>query len=78
MPTPGVAPTPSSAPGEYTRMFRAQTLPQEPLAEPVPAPIGTQEAPAPAKRPSKMIPLLIGVILLLLAAIAVIVITIRK
>ena len=78
MPTPGTTPPPSGSPGEYTRMFSAQPLPQEPLAEPVPAPIGTQEASAPAKRPSKMIPVLIGAILLLLAAIAVIVIAMRK
>ena len=75
MPTPGAAPSPSRSPGEYTRMFSAQPLPPEPPAEPVPAPIGTQEAPAPANRSSKMmIPVLIGVILLLLAAVAVIVI----
>jgi hypothetical protein len=79
MPAPGVAPPkPQSGPGEYTRMFGVQAIGQEPPAEPVPVPIGTPEAPPPAKQPSKMIPIMIGIILILLAAIAIIVITMRK
>jgi len=77
--TPAPSPTPpppARAPGEYTRMFGAHSFTQEPLTEP--APIAAPEAPVPAKRPSKMIPVLIGITLLLLAAIAVIVITMRK
>jgi hypothetical protein len=77
-PAPSAVPPAASSPGEYTRMFSAQPLPQEPLAEPAPTPIGTPEARVPSKQSSKMIPVLIGIILLLLAAIAVIVITMRK
>ncbi|HTY61536.1 MAG TPA: hypothetical protein VMG30_04710 [Acidobacteriota bacterium] len=68
----------ASAPGEYTRMFSAQSLPQELATEPVPAPTRMQETPVPAKQPSKMIPVLIIVILVLLAVIAIIVVTARK
>jgi hypothetical protein len=79
-PTPSLSaapPNPASGPGEYTRMFGVQAIAQESLAEPAQAPIVTPEAPAPIKHPSKMIPVLIGIILLLLAAIAVIVVTMK-
>jgi hypothetical protein len=78
-PAPGATQAPpASGPGEYTRMFGAQSLLQKPPAEPVPAPVGASEAPAPAKLSAKMIFVLIGVTLLLLAAIAVVLITMGK
>ncbi len=78
-PAPGAPqPPPARDPGEYTRMFGAQSFPQEPLAEPVPARVAAPEAPAPAKLPSKMIFVLIGVTLLLLAAIAAVIVTMGK
>jgi hypothetical protein len=62
-------PQPVSAPGEYTRMFRAQ--PSMPVEEPVPSP-----APSPVPESSfttrqnpKLVPVLIGIIVLLLIVI---------
>ena len=73
---PSAAPPQPAAPGEYTRMFGAQSIPQGPATQPEPAPTSTPESPAPAKQTSKLlVPVLIGVILLLFVAIAVIVIT---
>jgi hypothetical protein len=73
------APPPPSAPGEYTRMFAAQQVPQEPtLSMPPAQPKVVAETPVRAKQPSKLVPVLIGVILLLLIAIAVVVVTVTK
>ncbi len=77
-PSPPSAPSPASAPGEYTRMFSAQPLPQEPIAALSPPAIKAPEPTAQPKRSSMLIPVLIGVIVLLLAAIAVILVTIKK
>ncbi len=77
-PAPGVSPPPVGGPGEYTRMFSALSLPKEPAAAPTPAPIRNPETPVPTKQNSKLVPALIGVILLLLAAIAVIVVAMKK
>jgi hypothetical protein len=74
MPAPGAPPpAPASAPGEYTRMFSAPSISQEPIAAPVQSTISAPEITVPAKKSSMLIPVLIGAILLLLAAIAVIV-----
>jgi hypothetical protein len=71
---------PAGVPGEYTRMFGAVSMPVEPIAATpqAPAPTETPEFPAPAKHRSILIPVLIGAIVLLLAAIAIIVISMRK
>jgi hypothetical protein len=76
-PTPSAPQQPAASPGEYTRMFSAPSIPQEPTVTLPPTPVKTAETPVPAKRTSKMIPVLIGVILLLLAAIAVVLVTMR-
>jgi flagellar basal body-associated protein FliL len=58
-------------------MFGAQSIPQEPTVTLPSTPAKTAETPIPAKRTSKLIPVLIIAILLLLAAIAVVVVTMR-
>ena len=76
-PTPSAPQPPAGAPGEYTRMFGAQSIPQEPTVTLPSTPAKTAETPIPAKRTSKLIPVLIIAILLLLAAVAVVVVTMR-
>jgi hypothetical protein len=75
-PTPA-SPSPASGPGEYTRMFSAQPIPPEPIAAPTPAPVIAPESQRPVKQNSMLVPILIGVIVLLLAAIAVILVAIK-
>jgi hypothetical protein len=77
-PTPSAPQPPAGTPGEYTRMFGAQALPQEPTTTLPPPPVRTPETHAPTKRTSKLIPMLFGIILLLLVAIAIVVITMKK
>jgi hypothetical protein len=69
---------PVNAPGEYTRMFSASSLPQEPIIAPPPAPATAPQVPAPATQSSKLVPVLIGVIVLLIAAVAVILVLMKK
>jgi hypothetical protein len=71
---------PSGSPGEYTRMFGAASMPVEPIAAPpqAPAPTRAPESPAPAKQNSKLVPVLIGAIVLLLVAIVIIIFSMRK
>jgi hypothetical protein len=78
-PTPS-APMPPSDPGEYTRIFGASSIHKEPIGPPssVPTPIEAPKPSAPAKRSSLFIPVLIGAILLLLAAIAIIWFVMKK
>jgi len=71
------SPSPASGPGEYTRMFSAQPIPPEPIAAPTPAPVIAPESQRPVKQNSMLVPILIGVIVLLLAAIAVILVAIK-
>jgi len=76
LPSPSPAsPPPVSGPGEYTRMFGSQPIPTEPIAPP--PPVLAPESPVQAKQNSLLVPILIGVIVLLLAAIAVILIAKR-
>jgi hypothetical protein len=69
---------PVNAPGEYTRMFSASSLQQEPIIAPPPAPATAPQVPAPATQSSKLVPVLIGVIVLLIAAVAVILVLMKK
>lgn len=75
---PKASPPPAGGPGDYTRMFGAQSFSQEPPAEPAKAPAITPEVPAPVKINPKMVFALIGIALLLLAAITVVVVTMGK
>jgi hypothetical protein len=59
-------------------MFSAQPVPPEPTLSMPPAPPIAAETPAPAKRPSKLVPVLIGAALLLLAAIAIVIVVVMK
>jgi len=74
---PPASPPPASGPGEYTRMFSAPPIPPEPIATPAPQPAAAPESQGQAKRNSMLVPILIGVIVLLLAAIAVILVAIK-
>lgn len=61
------------SPGEYTRIFGAEQLLQEPGAASATAPAGEPETTAPPKSPSLLIPILIGILLLLLAVLSIVV-----
>ena len=71
-------PAPPAAPGEYTRMFSAPSIPPGVPGEASPALSPPPSSPTPAKQASNLLPILIGAILLLLAIIAVIVIAVGK
>ncbi|MBN2319172.1 MAG: hypothetical protein JXR49_08840 [Acidobacteria bacterium] len=61
------------SPGEYTRVFSAQPLPQESGAASVQSPVSAPETAVPPKSNSLLVPILIGVILLLLAVLTIVV-----
>ena len=71
--TPAQSTPAKNSPGEYTRLFGAQQLPQKPEAASVQAPVSDPEAAAPPKGNSLLIPILIGIILFLLAVLAIVV-----
>jgi len=62
-----------NSPGDYTRIFSAQQLPQEPGAASAQIPVSAPETAVPAKSNSLLVPILIGIILLLLAVLAIVV-----
>ena len=77
--TPSPAPAqPAAVPGEYTRMFGTPLPAQEAPAEASPPPAQTAQEPAPGERTSYLVPVLIGVIVFLLAVLAVILVMTRK
>jgi hypothetical protein len=62
-----------NAPGDYTRVFSAQQVSPESSADSENMPADTPEASVPAKSSSLLIPILVGIILFLLALLAVVV-----
>lgn len=62
-----------NAPGDYTRVFSAQQLPREDEAVSANVPGDTPEPSEPAKSSSLLVPILVGIILLLLAVLAVVI-----